>query len=208
MCFSRHCYQGTCKATSEGESCDTAADCEGQDRYFCSPSSHTCIRRDRPDGEHCELNEQCVSGLCSNGACKKPDGSSGAVCQKNSDCKAPLVCVRDELTEKLNNEPGRKSCMSPDLPWVNPSSSGCTAPGLLCTSNNACCSKNCKWTVLLGVRECAWLLLVSIVQAHMAPAWVDKMFIMLTLYLLSTYGDSSVTLPSRVCQLTTNLVNP
>jgi hypothetical protein len=119
-----------------------------------------------------------------------------------------LVCVRDELTEKLNNEQGRKSCMSPDLPWVNPSSRGYTAPGLLCTSDNACCSKNCKWTVLLGGRECAWLLLDSIVQAHMAPAWADEMFIMLKLYLISTYGDSSVTLPSRGSLLTTNLVNP
>ena len=73
MCSSQHCYQGHCKATSEGEPCVTKNDCEGLELYFCSPTSHTCIRGNRPDGEHCELNEQCLSGLCSNASCKKPD---------------------------------------------------------------------------------------------------------------------------------------
>lgn len=146
MCVSKHCYQGTCKATSEGEPCVTAADCEGRERYFCSPTSHTCIRGNRPNGEHCELNEQCLSGFCSNASCKAPDGSWGTACQKNSDCKSPLVCDTDVE--------GRKSCIHPGQQWVD-QNSGCTASGSLCTSDSACCSKNCKLTQLLGLRECA-----------------------------------------------------
>lgn len=147
MCDSGHCYEGKCKDGSSGEPCVTAADCEGHEVYFCSPSSSTCIRGHRPVGEHCELDKQCLSGLCSESSCKRPDGSWGTTCLKNSDCKSPLVCGRDVE--------GGKSCLHPGQQWEDQSASKCTAPGQFCTSDSACCSKNCKWTEILGLRECA-----------------------------------------------------
>ncbi|CAI7568786.1 unnamed protein product [Penicillium manginii] len=131
MCRSKHCYQGTCKQTSEGESCVTAADCEGNERYLCSPSKK-CIRANRPNGEGCELSGQCLSGLCSNGNCKAPDGSWGTTYVE-----------------------GGKSCIHAGQQWVDYSKSGCTAPGFLCTSDKACCSKSCKASQIIGLWQCA-----------------------------------------------------
>lgn len=73
-----YCSKSVCAAQlPAGATCSGFSD-ECNDQTYCVDSSKTCEPR-RPDGEACDLNDQCLSDYCSDGVCKYNPGLGGLV---------------------------------------------------------------------------------------------------------------------------------
>lgn len=170
LCESQFCVNGVCREDNTGKSCTTPSDCRaGGIGWLCSPKTKTCLRADLMRGKTCVMNEQCVTGYCSQdtGRCDHQPGGEFADCSTNADCSSPFVCRKARFLDEKTCQPDNGDLYAPcsaqkkcgkGLMCQNGEcvqAPQCTEQGLTCFKNAECCSKKCESTKIPLLYTCA-----------------------------------------------------
>lgn len=124
------------------ESCNSDSDClkDAESLLYCAKyKSNTCQRAHiLPEGAKCHDNVQCAKGYCSGVRDAFFQCKTKRVyldfCDATGECANGLQCCEDQI---LKGNRCQTSCGGFEQK--------CTAVGLPCYSNSACCSKDCRY---------------------------------------------------------------
>lgn len=140
QCLSGKCGDGKCTPGKGYYSagCSSTRDCD--EGLFCRKADYLGGRK------------ICLDPKIFAGGQDKGGEDEGAPCERREDCKQGLEC-RDQTSgaEKLRGvftgEPRKYECAAPVKEQ-------CTAVKSACLRDSDCCSKNCKTTEILFIRQC------------------------------------------------------